>query len=127
MSIMIKAVVAFINNMHSIIVSIAQEFGLKMTDKDLHFWIIGFIGIVLFFMIDPIFKRIAKLNPSIITFIYTFTILIVVVFAIEIEQKITGKGTMDFKDITAGLWGFIFIFAFYFVYKLLGYFIKKRK
>lgn len=127
MLIMIKIVTAFINNLHDLIVSIIKEFGLKITDKGLHFWIIGIIGIVLFFMIDPIFKKIAKLNPSIITFIYTFTILIVVVFGIEIEQKVTGKGNMDFKDITAGLWGFIFIFALYFVYKLVIYFIKKFK
>lgn len=51
--------------------------------------------------------------------------MVVFVFAIEIEQKLTGRGKMEFEDITASLWGFIEFFAADLVIKLLVYLINK--
>lgn len=51
--------------------------------------------------------------------------MVVFVFAIEIEQKLTGRGKMEFADVTAGLWGFIEFFGVYLVIKLLVYLVKK--
>ncbi|HWQ42379.1 MAG TPA: hypothetical protein VN456_10155, partial [Desulfosporosinus sp.] len=60
-----------------------------------------------------------------ISFIYTFTILVVLVFAIEIEQKITGRGHMEFQDIVEGLWGFLVAFAIYLGFVIIGRWLKK--
>jgi len=102
-----------VNNIHDIIMSLFKLFGFNFTDKQLHFIVIGIIGIILYFITNVIFKKLAKLSIRIISFIYTLTVLIVLVFGLEIEQKITGGGIMEFADIVAGLWGFLFIFAIY--------------
>lgn len=49
----------------------------------------------------------------------------VIVFGIKIEQKITNRGSMEFADIMAGLWGFaVFFVAYLIIYGLIS-FIKK--
>lgn len=40
-----------------------------------------------------------------IAFIYVFTVIVVITFAIEIGQKISDSGTMDFADIVFGIAG----------------------
>ena len=70
---------------------------------------------VLIFVIYPIFKWLAY-NDSImtITWIYVFTLIIVLTFAIEIGQKVSNTGAMEFADIMFGVAGFLvmyFIFA----------------
>ena len=42
-----------------------------------------------------------------ITAIYVFTLIVVITFAIEIGQKITNTGNMEFADILFGVTGFI--------------------
>lgn len=49
-----------------------------------------------------------------VAWIYVFTLIIVITFAIEIGQKVTNTGNMEFADIVFGVVGFIvmfFIFA----------------
>jgi hypothetical protein len=120
-----------VNGIHDMIVAMAKGRGLALTDKDLHFWIVGAIGIVLYAVTNFVFKRLAKLSVEIISFIYTFTVLIVIVFALELEQKITHRGDMEFQDIVFGLWGFILMFAVYLAIVLVVMavrkFLKKRK
>lgn len=54
-----------------------------------------------------------------ISFIYVFTVMTVLGLAIEIGQKITGTGDMDFRDVVAGLYGVLAFFAVYTVYRLI--------
>lgn len=83
-------------------------------DKKLHFIVIGIFGILMFLILKPLFNYLSKKDLVIsITFIYVITLLIVISFAIEIGQYITGSGAMDLKDIGAGLFGFICIFLLY--------------
>lgn len=122
---LLKMISSITNNIHDFLIGIFQLLGYNMTDKQLHFLIIGVIGMVIFLLVDLLFKYLAKYSISAISFIYTFTVMVVFVFAIEIEQKITGRGNMEFKDITAGLWGFIEFFGIYLALKLGVYLIKK--
>ncbi|ACV64260.1 small membrane protein [Desulfofarcimen acetoxidans DSM 771] len=115
----------FVNNLHDIILYISKVIGLNLSDKDLHFWLIGALGIFIFFVTDVIFKRIAMFNVSVISFIYTFTVLLVIVFGLEIEQKITHRGNMEFADIVAGLWGFLCMFSIYLIIQIAISLIKK--
>ncbi|MDQ0242685.1 magnesium-transporting ATPase (P-type) [Bacillus fengqiuensis] len=121
-----------VNNVHDILISVAEAFGLQLTDKDLHFWIIGIVGIFTFFAVYLFFKVLSKWRWSItaISFVYTFTVMTVLVFAIEIQQAITDRGHMEFSDAVIGLWGFIVFFAVYACFAALFLFIKslfKRK
>jgi len=99
-----------------------------MTDKELHFWVMGIIGMVTFLVVHFFFKLIERLkwSTTILSFIYTFTGMVVLVFAIELQQAITNRGNMEFADAVIGLWGFMVLFFIYAVLGLIVYFIKKK-
>lgn len=123
----IKLMAELINNLHDILIDIFKNMGFQLSDKDLHFWIIGVIGIFTFFFVLLLFKWISKLKWSVtaFSFIYTFTIMVVLVFAIEIQQAITNRGNMEFEDAVMGLYGFIFFFLIYGVISIIVFLISK--
>ena len=67
------------------------------------------IGMALLLVIDPLFKALSKHHVLIIAWIYVFTVMVVVTFAIEIGQGITHTGNMEMEDIVSGLAGFMFL------------------
>jgi len=99
--------------------------GLHLSDKQLHFLVIGLLGIVLFILVHKLFKYLVQYSLMAVSFTYTFTILVVIVFAIEIEQKVTGRGNMEFQDIVEGLWGFLVAFVIYLVILTLVRWLRK--
>jgi len=126
-----KIIAEIVNIIHDVIMVAAAQIGWQATDKDLHLWIIGIIGIVAFFIVQVIFRRLAKWSITSISFIYTFTLILVLVFAIEIQQGITGRGNMEFADAVAGIYGFLLFFGIYLVWKGIRYglakLVKKEK
>ena len=105
-------IVEYISEFHALFLKLNDNFEYQFSDKELHFLIIGFLGMGLIFVIYPLFKWLAKHNHIMtIAGIYVFTLIIVITFAIEIGQKIGGTGTMDFADIVFGVVGFLFMFA----------------
>lgn len=115
----IKLLVEIVNDLHDIFIELINAFGGNLNDKQMHFIVIGVLGMIIFFITNSLFKAIAKYSITAISFIYTSTVMIIFVFAIEIQQKITGRGKMEFEDITAGLWGFIEGFAIYLLFRLV--------
>ena len=114
---------------HDGLLFLSELFGLNLNDKQLHFWVFGILGIILFFVVHAVFQSLAKWSIRAISLIYTFTVIVVIVFAIEIQQGITNSGNMDFHDAVYGLWGFICFFIVYLI--VLGLFVwifrKNRK
>lgn len=104
---------------HSFLLHLNDGFELRLGDKDLHFIIMALLGMLLFFMVHFVFKRLAKWSVTAISFIYVFTLMTVLGFAIEVGQKITGTGEMDFADVVAGLYGVLAFFGIYTAYRLL--------
>lgn len=100
------------NQIHDILMF---RIGVNMTDKQLHFWVIGFIGLATFLVVFVLVKliQLLKFHTTILSFIFTFIMMTVFVFAIEIQQAITDSGNMEFADAVAGLWGFTVFFAVY--------------
>jgi hypothetical protein len=49
----------------------------------------------------------------VISWIYVFTLILVITFSIEIGQRMTGTGDMEFADIVSGIGGFICMFAIF--------------
>lgn len=127
---LILLLAAIVNEVHDVL---NQLFGMSMTDKDLHFWVIGIIGILLFLGVYLVIKIIEKMkfSATILSFGFTFTVMTVLVFAIEIQQAITNRGNMEFADAAMGLWGFVVFFAIYAIIMGVLYSvytrIKKRK
>ena len=105
----------WVARMHDKILSINDAGGYYFNDKQLHFIVIGVLGLLMIFVIYPIFKLLAKYNHTmVIAWIYVFTLLLVITFAIEIGQWLSGTGRMEMADVTSGLGGFLvmfFIFA----------------
>lgn len=108
------------NRFHDTIQSFA---GTSLSDKELHFYIIGIIGMATFFTLFLLIKviRRIKFSTTILSFLFTFVLMIVFVFAIEIQQAVTQSGNMEFADIVSGLWGFVLFFSIYSVGAVLFY------
>ena len=110
--------ITLITRLHAKVLSINDNHGLDLTDKQLHFLIIGIFGFAMLLVIQPVFKWLIKHHAELmITFLYVFTIVVVISFAIEIGQAYSGTGDMDFYDIASGILGFFVFFGIY----LLGY------
>ena len=104
---------------HESLMHLNDNFELYFGDKDMHFIVMAVLGMILFFMVHFVFKRLAKWSITAISFIYVFTVMTVLGLAIEIGQKITGTGDMDFRDVVGGLYGVLAFFAVYTVYRLI--------
>ncbi len=104
----IGMMIKIIYEAHIYILSLNDKYNIHLTDKQLHFLIIGLIGILMMFVIYPLFKWLAKKHLSVlIAWFYVTTVLTVITFAIEIAQWYSNSGTMDFVDIIAGLAGWL--------------------
>lgn len=121
----LKLITTIVNYFHDKLVLLANHFGLQFNDKQLHFLVVGFLGMLLYIFVNQVFKYLARYSLTAISFIYTFTVMVVFVFAIEIEQKLTGRGHMEFQDIVNGLWGFIVAFALYIGVRMIIRWFKK--
>ena len=65
-------------------------------------------------VIYPLFKKLSEKGHVLtIVWIYVFTMVLGLTFAIEIGQKVSGTGTMSFADIVSGVMGFLYMFAVY--------------
>lgn len=121
----LKKFADFINDFHDLVVDKLGSKAGGFTDKELHFIFMAILGIGIFAVTQFVFKKLAKYSITAISFIYTFTVMIVVVFAIEIQQKITNRGNMEFDDILYGIYGFLYAFAIYAFIRILIYIYKK--
>ena len=112
-------IIDIITRVHSLILRMNDGYEGTFTDKQLHFWVVGLVGITLLLFIYPIFSVLAKNHVLVIAWIYVFTLLIVMTFAIEIGQGYTGTGVMDFEDIVFGLKGFLWLFAIFLIVRFI--------
>lgn len=120
------AIVGAIAKIHESILSINNRYEYNLSDKSLHFLVIGFLGMALVLVIHPVFKWLVANNKTIvITWIYVFTLIVVITFAIEIGQKFTNTGVMEFADIMYGLVGFIYMFAIFLLFRFAYHGILK--
>ncbi|QUC68586.1 hypothetical protein JYE49_03215 [Aristaeella hokkaidonensis] len=106
--------VNWIATVHDKISQMNNQFEGTLSDKQMHFLVIGILGILLIFIIHPLFRHLSKTNHvMVISWIYVFTLILVITFSIEIGQRLTGTGDMEFADIVSGIGGFIFMFAIF--------------
>ena len=107
MSKYLHMLLAWVSRIHGYILSLNDSFEYNFSDKELHFLVIGAVGLMLILLVYPVFKLLANHNRVLaITWIYVLTVLLVLTFAIEIGQSITGTGRMEFADVVAGMGGF---------------------
>ena len=108
---LLYAIVGLISRFHDKIMQLNNAYEANFSDKELHFLVIGLLGLGMIFVVYPLFKFLAKRNHEmVIAWIYVTTVIVVLTFAIEIGQKITDTGNMEFADIMYGLVGFMVMF-----------------
>ena len=96
---------------HRYLMQLNDAYEYDFTDKELHFLVIGALGMGMIFVVYPFFKWLArKGHIMVISWIYVFTLILVITFAIEIGQKVTDTGRMEFADIMFGVVGFLCMF-----------------
>ena len=79
----------------------------------------------LIFVLYPLFKFLAKRDHTmVITWLYVFTVIIVLAFAIEVGQWYTGTGVMESQDIAYGITGFLAMFLIFAILRGLYHGIK---
>ena len=104
--------VGLVAKIHSYILTLNNSYEMNLSDKDLHFIILGLLGLGLIFVVYPLFKYLARQNKVMtIAWIYVTTLMIVITFAIEIGQKVTNTGSMEFADIMYGMVGYMTMFV----------------
>lgn len=104
---------------HDLIMTWNDSCETVLSDKQLHFIVIGLLGIALLLVIYPLFKALSENHVLVIAWIYVFTVMVVVTFAIEIGQGITHTGRMEMEDIVYGLAGFMAMFIVFAVIRAI--------
>lgn len=120
MTTILYKLIEIITALHEKILTWNDNYEYNLTDKQLHFLVVGVLGMGLLFVIHPLFKFLAEKKMIMaVSWIYTLTLLIVITFSIEIGQKITKTGYMDFKDVVYGLGGFFLMFFIFFAIRVV--------
>lgn len=119
-------IVELIAKIHSRLLMLNDAWEYHFSDKELHFLIIGALGMAMIFAVHPLFKWLVKHNHiMVISWIYVFTLIIVITFAIEIGQRVTNTGQMEFADIMFGVMGFIGMFLIFSVIRGIYHVIRR--
>ena len=119
------AIVVWIARVHNTIMTWNDAYEQSFTDKELHFIVIGRLGIAMVLVIYPLFKALAKKHVLVIAWIYVFTLVLVITFAIEIGQGITHTGVMDFEDVEYGVLGFLFMFLVFAIIRAIYHGLRR--
>ena len=104
---------------HNKILQINDSSALFLSDKQLHFAVMGLLGMGMLLVIYPLFLALSKNHVLTIAWIYVFTVMVMLSFAIEIGQGITGTGNMDLEDVISGLAGFMLLFIVFALLRMI--------
>ena len=115
----------WVARIHDHLLQINDAGGWYFDDKQLHFVTFGIFGMLLIFVLYPLFKLLANHGHTmVITWLYVFTVIIVLAFAIEVGQWYTGTGAMESEDIAYGITGFLAMFLIFALLRGLFHAIK---
>ena len=120
MTSLLYKLIEIITLIHEKILSWNDSYEYNFTDKQLHFIVVGILGMGLLLLIHPFFKFLAQKKLTlVISWIYVVTLLLALTFSIEIGQRITKTGYMDFRDIIYGMGGFFLLFGMFYAVRLV--------
>lgn len=117
--------IIWVADVHSRIIGINDSRGWYFDDKQLHFIVVGIFGMLMLFVLYPIFKYLANTGHTmVITWLYVFTVVLVLTFAIELGQWYSGTGYMESEDIAYGVSGFLVMFLLFAIIRGLYHAIR---
>ena len=105
-------IVSGIAYIHDSILHYAGTLPVKLTDKDLHFVVFGLFGLALLLLALPLFRLLTRLGKyGLMAWLFTFSTVLMVCFAVEIGQYMTNTGSLQLSDIVYGIYGFLVVSA----------------
>ena len=105
-------IISGIAYIHDSIQRYARTLPLKLTDKDLHFIVFGIFGLALLLLVLPLFRLLTRLGKyGLMAWLFTFSTVLMICFAVEIGQYITKTGNLQVGDIVYGIYGFLAVSA----------------
>lgn len=128
----LNKIITIITYFHTKILSLNDSYELYLSDKQLHFYVVAVLGLLLLLCLYPLFLYLVKRKKTLyITWFYVFTFLLAFTSLIEVGQKLTGTGEMDYMDTLAGILGFIgvsiIVFVIRWIYLLIRRFIGGKR
>ncbi len=122
--------VVFIARVHDAVADYNRTLSSPLTDKEMHFIVVGVFGLLFFLLILPLFVFLTRKNRAgLMAWLLTFMTVMFVTFAIEIGQEMTGTGGMELADIVYGVVGFLAASAalgiLYLLYLLIRWLLAK--
>ena len=122
----LRWLVLAISKIHDYLLTLNDSYEMYLNDKQLHFLIIGLLGLGMLLVVYPLFTWLAKRDKILtISGLYVFTVIVVIAFAIEIGQGLSGTGAMEMRDAAAGILGFVAFFIAFFILRFIVRLIKK--
>lgn len=121
----ISKIITVVTYLHTEILGLNDSYELYLSDKELHFYVVAIFGFILLVLLFPLFNYLVKRKKTLyITWIYVFTFLLAFTLLIEVGQKLSGTGDMDYMDTIAGLVGFLLVSLIVFILRWLFMFIR---
>lgn len=121
----INKIITVVTYLHTEILGLNDSYELYLSDKELHFYVVAIFGFILLVVLFPLFNYLVKRKKTLyITWIYVFTFLLAFTLLIEVGQKLSGTGDMDYMDTIAGLVGFLLVSLIVFILRWLFMFIR---
>ena len=121
----ISKIITVVTYLHTEILGLNDSYELYLSDKELHFYVVAIFGFILLVVLFPLFNFLVKRKKTLyITWIYVFTFLLAFTLLIEVGQKLSGTGDMEYMDTIAGLVGFVLVSLIVFILRWLFMFIK---
>ena len=129
---LLNKIITIVTYIHAEILSLNDSYELYLSDKQLHFYVVALLGLLLLLCLYPLFLYLVKRKKTLyITWFYVFTFLLAFTSLIEVGQKLTGTGEMDYMDTLAGILGFIgvsiIVFVIRWIYLLIRRFIGGKR
>lgn len=129
---LLNKIITIITYFHTKILSLNDSYELYLSDKQLHFYVVAVLGLLLLLCLYPLFLYLVKRKKTLyITWFYVFTFLLAFTSLIEVGQKLTGTGEMDYMDTLAGILGFIgvsiIVFVIRWTYLLIRRFVGGKR
>lgn len=98
---------------HDWILHLNDSHELFLSDKQLHFVVMGILGLIIYGLARAGLRWLSRKSPNALGWMYSLTAMLAITLAIEIAQKATGTGSMEYMDIAMGMWGVVTVMLIY--------------
>ena len=115
-----KLIVWFVKaaaRIHDKVTGYNKDGSFDMNDKQLHFIVFLVFTLALFLAVQGLFRLMAGKKVTAIAWLYTVTLDIGIMFAVEVGQGLTRTGDMELGDVVYGIWGMLAAVGVYVLFR----------